>query len=250
MVIHLLKGGGNMPKVCRKYARQDFSDLLSELKSTSTTTFDELKQVKYISVLEINSNQNIITNEECIVDNARRRRFSKMDNPKMKYAYSTISGVLHDRDCPLVKKVRDEFFEMTENYETEMQTCKCCYTIALIRNGTDDGSKHINTYSRFFNKVGATQHDLYKLFIENNAKLKWINANTVQLKVNDDSWQIAFIDGENHLYHNNYIYLKDNTRHFDGGFHKQLVIGNKFHNFLYVMINYSWTEHLEKIKVD
>ncbi len=236
-----------MPRVSRNYQRKDFTKLLNELnsenkESANLNSSDSENKVKI----------NVISKSAEVVGMARRKRSSKMDNPKMKYIYSTKTLLQHDRDCPIAAKIKDEYFEMSENFQIDKRNCTFCNRSSLIRNGIKDGSKRIDTYNNFFKRIGATNKDLYKLFIENKAIVKWENNNTVKLYVGEDNWKVLCdLENGHRLYHNNYICLHDYSRHFDGGFHEQIVLGSRnFHNILNVILSYSWEEHVEKIKAE
>lgn len=225
-----------MPRANRGYQREDFTSLLSELQGNASANVQKSEDVEQSK--EINE-----------VSPAKRRRSSKMDNRDMKYAYSKRLWVLHDRDCVLVPMIPDEDFEMLEEFDTGMQFCSRCYRMALIRAGIGDDGKRIRAYLNFFDKVNASNKEIYKLTIVNHAKLKWEDMNTMLIHVNDDNWKIVCDTSGLKLLHNNYLKLEDYTRHFTTGFHEQKINGShNINNCLNVICSYSWEQHVELMK--
>lgn len=232
-----------MPRFLRDYERQDFTELLNELQGV-----DEKDKVDVQSTVNDNGN---------VVDMFKRKRSSLMDNPKMLYAYSTHNRVLHDRDCQYVKDISDKHFRMSPVFVKNMRHCGACYRKSLIRNGVGDDRRRMVAYERFFNQLEVSNRDLYMLLIEHEAKLKWINNDVMQIHHKDDTWRIIRGACGLELWHNNYICLKDYTRHFTDGFHKQNVCESPtFHTLLLLMLNYSWECHVAQrekkllVKVD
>ena len=226
-----------MPKVPRNYKRKDYSALLTELQSS----YSAAKTQKNTAVEEPN---------EKPLTAARRLRSSKMDNRRLKYAYSKRQMVLHDKDCDLVKNIPSMEFDMVETIPKGMTICQKCYRIVLIRNAIGDDAKRIPAYLRFFDMVEASNSDLYTLLVEYRASIRWENSYTLTIKVNDDSWQIVHMErGENLLYHNNYYILEDYSRNFLNDYHEQRVNGTQdFHHYSYIICHYSWAEHVESMK--
>ena len=127
-----------MPKVPRNYTRKDYSSLLTELQSTYSasqarkTIDDDAKK-----------------REQEPLTAARRLRSSKMDNRRLKYAYSKRQMVLHDKACDLVRYIPDMDFDMVETIPKGMTIYKKCYRMVLIRNAIGDDAKKMNAYLRF-----------------------------------------------------------------------------------------------------
>lgn len=229
----MMKGRGFIPKVSRNYVRQDFSDLLNELQGVPVVQESEVEK-------DIPEKKEVKS-----VDLAFRHRASLMDNPKMLYAYSSKSQVLHDRDCFRVVEIADVDFRMLTEFRVDMKTCPMCYRRAMIRSGVGDDRRRMDAYERFFNQVGVSNRDLYTLLIENKARLKWINNDVMQLRVHEDSWQIRRDKDGLELWHNNYIRLEDMSRHFKEGFHRQTDLGNNsVHNIIRVILSYDYGVHM------
>lgn len=220
-----------MPRVSRNYERTDFSDLLAKMHSAATD--ENTAQVPVT----------VSAPEE--VSEARRRRSSLMDKREMKYAFSRADGILHDRDCPLVKRIEDSDFAMQSEFSQDKTLCRRCYRKAMIRSAVHlDDTKKIDAYLSFFNRIHASNDALFELLIENDAKLSDIQLDSVTVRVNEDRWMIRMIDQDRlHLLHNDYE-TEDNTRYFDKAYHLQKD-GSiySFRHFVFLMCHYSWEEH-------
>ncbi len=223
-----------IPRVTRGYERQDYSALLDELKGLSVTENDEKVH---------------IASEKQGVDAATRCRASLLDNPKMLYAYSNKSRVLHDRDCSKLAEISDAHFRMVSEFPVDMKVCSECYRRAIIRRGVGDDRKRIPAYERFFNKVRVSDSYLYDLMIKNKALVKLIDNNVMEITVREDTWQFVCGSTGYELWHNNYICLKDGSRYFTKGFHRQTVFGGyTAHNILRVILTYRCDIHKSKTK--
>lgn len=178
------------------------------------------------------------------VDLDLRRRASLMDNQNMLYAYSSRMRVSHDRDCIHVADIPDGEFQMLSEVPRGMKMCPVCYRVALIRSGIGADRRRMQAYERFFEHVDASNADLYRLVIKHKARLKWINNNVMQIKVHEDTWRVIRVGQGIELWHNNYIRLEDDSRHFRAGFHRQYVRGDDtFHNILKTILAYRWEAH-------
>jgi hypothetical protein len=227
----------------RNYEQQDFTDLLNELQGIVPEVKNE----------DITSNAEDVAIDKSgdVVNPEKRRRASLMDNPKMLYAYSDKDMILHDRDCSCIKEIPDNEFYMLSKYDFNMNRCPLCYRKAIIRSGIGDDARRIGAYVRFFDRVDASNRDLALLLVNRKGKATWINNDIMEIFVNDDSWQIVCSDDKFELHHNNYIKLEDGSRHFTNGFHKQVVYGQQtFHNFLNLILSYSWHRHLENAEAE
>lgn len=224
-----------MARFFRTHKRQDFTELLNELNGVGPVDKD-LKQTNYS------------IEKKDVVDLAKRRRASLMDNSDMLYVYSGVHRVLHDRDCFRLPEIPDEEFEMLSEFDVSMKTCPMCYRRALIRSGVGADRRRIHAYERFFKRVEVSNEDLYLLLIENKAQLRWRSNDVMEIRVRDDSWQIRHNGDALELWHNNYACLDDLTRHFTVGFHRQEVYGfPTIRNLFNLIVTYSWEKHLESV---
>ncbi len=175
------------------------------------------------------------------------RRHSLMSNPNMRYVYSRKDLVFHDKLCPKIKAISNHDFQMVPNFKKEETWCRECYRKALIRAGISQDAKRLSAYETFFERAGASIRNLFELFIENEAKISWVNTNMVQLKVHEDTWRVTCNTDGVELLHNNYIYLGNDSRLFTDGFHRQSTYGNDtFAGITKIMTSYSWEEHQKR----
>lgn len=233
--------GGILPKTLRKYEREDFSYLLDELRAGSGNESNILQTDSIEESLKENKD-NTITLEEM----QRRRRASLFDNRKNKYVIDKRKGIIHDRDCELVKDIPDNAFDMSSVLDEEKTICTNCRMNAYIRCGIGDDGKRIGVYHHFLTKVNASVNIIRTLTVENQGKLFMENPDIMRIKVREDSWLVKLhSNGKVTLYHNNYTVLPDDTRFFYEGYHKQIIgAKNNFFNALKIIYGYSWEEHL------
>lgn len=154
------------------------------------------------------------------VSPASRRRQSLLDRHEMKFAYSKATGIYHDRDCPWVKSIADENFEMYQEYNKAGKWCERCYRNALIRSAlVPDEMKYFSAYCKRFNRLWASNADLYRLFIVEKAVLYRIDTELVYLKVHDDKWAIGMDEDGIYIMHNNYVRAINGDRIMRKEFH-------------------------------
>ena len=156
-----------------------------------------------------------------VVSQAQRKRASLMDNRKMLYAYSSKHRVLHDRDCPKVRGISDKHFRMTSEFLKGMSLCAECQNRIYIRHGIGDDWRRIADYERFFNRMELQTQDLFSLFIGNDARVKWIDFNTLEVRVHHDTWRVVQRGEQVELWHNNYWRLENHERSMERKFHLQ-----------------------------
>ena len=229
-----------MARVCTKhYEHKDFTGLLAELQSLGSG------EVVPAPVPEKPKPAEKII----FISPETRRRASLLSNPRMRYAYSQVDNIIHDRECEVLKTIQDKDFRMLTDFDTSRPICRHCYRKAVVRSGIGDDAKLINAYVRIFDRLKATVTDLKELIIDNGAKLSAIDLDRVVIKVHDDRWMICFVNNKPLLYHNNYSVLDDYQRLFNVGYHLQNDGGvHTFHNFVRMMVSYSWEEHVERLK--
>lgn len=228
-----------MARVCRHYEHKDFSGLLAELQGAGAEVEKpQSAPVKPKTVEKI-----------MYISPETRKRASLLSNPRMRYAYSQIDNTIHDRDCDVLKTIKDKDFRMLADFDQSRPICKQCYRKAVIRSGIGDDAKLINAYVRIFDRLQATVTDLKELILEHGARLSAIDLDRVVIKVHDDRWMICFVNNNPLLYHNNYTVMEDYQRLFSVGYHVQNDGGiHTFHNFARMMLSYSWEDHVEVLK--
>lgn len=228
-----------MPKVCRKYDRMDFSDLLTELQAPQ----EEAGAQNDCEGVETRPEQQSVSVE-------RRRRTSLLSQREMRFVYSKASGIQHDRDCPFVKHIADLNFEMLQDYDVGGKWCPRCYRAALIRSGLVlDETKRMGAYIRRFNALQARNMDLYRLCVECGAKLCKIDIDFVYMRLREDLWAVG-MDGERCLlYHNNYYETEDHRRVMTSGLHPQRIGDiETFHYAVKIICEYKFEAHLQRQK--
>lgn len=221
----------------KKYEHVDYSNLLAELSGKGPGVDNTQAQPRETEPKEPNP-----------VTDAQRRRSHLMDNKNMKYVFSKDNGVMHDRDCPKVPKIRDRYFEMMRCFSTKMPPCPICYRQAIIRAGIQsDDAKRITAYLNVLNRFHASNDNLYKLIIQNKAKLSDVQLDSVVIKVRQDRWMIRCAENGLELLHNNYAVLEEDKRYIFGGYHVQNVPGaHTFGHFVNIMCTYVWKRHTSK----
>lgn len=226
-----------MSRAIRNYKHSDFSNLLKEMKMERRTD----------CIAKISSPHSSYTPKSPIneVSKAKRLRDSLMSNPKMRYVYSVSDGVLHDRECICVKSIPDEEFRMISEFSTEMSWCPQCYRKALIRAAVFDDVWRIDAYVNIFERLGASDRDLFTLIIEHKARTYLVGLDFVCLKVHEDKWMIRMCSDGPRLYHNSYTILENNDRLIKNEFHLQNDHRiHTFHHFVCIMSQYSWSAHI------
>lgn len=232
-----------MPKVLRNYEREDFSTLLESLRIGEDN--DEIKNVMEtpLQILVNNEVPTVISDEEW----RHRRRASMLDNRSYRYVVDQRSGIIHDKDCEMVRTVPDSAFDMIKTIDADSNICSKCRRDAYICIAIGDDAKHLGIYRNFLKRAGVSDGMVKELTLHNQAKLFMEEPNLLRLKVGEDCWKIKIhTNGKVALYHNNYVVLEDGSRYFNEGYHKQIIGSkNNFINAIGIIYNYSWEKHLK-----
>lgn len=229
-----------MPRVVRNYQHTDFSKLLKELQTPKSVSAS--KPVLLSEKAQVS--------DATFVTPARRRRDQLMGNRTMRYAYSSRVRLLHDRDCPYVRQIPDDEFQMLPALDNSMELCAACRRRALLRVGISlDDTKYLDAYVHLFSRFRATGNDLYTLIITNRAQLHEITPQSVQLRVREDNWLLCEEEQELCLYHNSYSVLENYERQFYPQFHLQQSRRGRdaFRYLAGVICEYSWPEHVARL---
>ena len=227
-----------MPRVMRNYKHTDFTELLNELNGAEWA----MEPAKAESAAP--------NTPTVVISPERRRRDSLMGSRKMRYAYSAADGVLHDRDCPQVKRIRDEDFRMLADIEPSMELCSECRRKALLRAAIPIGdAKRITAYLNVFNAIGATNEDIRSLAVVYNAVISDVTLDSVRIKVRDDSWIIRKNQYTLELYHNNYEFLEYYDRIIKQQYHLQQTRkgDSAYWHLSHIIFHYSWPDHVERM---
>lgn len=227
-----------MPKVCRKYERKDYSDLMQQLQSAK----QEGKPIQPKAPKAQPRTAPVISPEA-------RRRASLMGNPKMKYVISKSTGEKHDRECSCVAQIPDIDFDMVEDFPGWNSFCWKCARKAVVREGVAaDIMKQLDAVMMLFSKMNASMRLIYKLFHVHGGKLFRIEPDRLFVKVREDSWIIQYTPEGCLLYHNNYYVVDEYTRVISKGFHLQSEQPMAFHFICTAITAYSWEEHVRRKK--
>lgn len=231
-----------MPRVARNYQREDFSDLLAQMRQSTAEPAPEKKQ-----------RETKKANHPMQVSQAKRRRDSLMSNRLMRYAYSSVENRIHDRDCAEVSKIPDREFEMLTEYRADLKRCWLCGRRAIVRAGVScEDAKHMDAYMNLLQRFDAITGDLYTLIIVNHAQLFQIKQDSVCIRCKDDTWMLCGGQASLALYHNNYEILKNYERIIKPTFHLQQT-GQQpqaFRFLINVMLHYSWPEHVARFQAE
>ena len=218
--------------------RQDYTDLLNELKGVPA---EEEKSIPD----DVATTKPVSPEKEC--------RASLMENPTWLYAYSRGRRVLHDRDCAHVARISDGNLRTLSEFKANMKVCPVCYRRAILRSGIGDDGGRIQAYERFFDESLVSDDDLYRLIVENKARLKWMSVRVMRVKVREDTWQVVreTVRGRvwYRLWHNNYTQMENGSRCFSKRFHPQMRQPGSLSKVLDRIVTYSWVKHVEKASV-
>lgn len=179
-----------MPRVDRRRERDDFSELLEQLKTQKDA---EPAAVRMPAVME--------QPQVSEVSAARRRRSSLMDNRKLRYVVSPFGAHAHDRDCPEVRDIPDEEFDMVEDFPESRWFCEKCYHRALIRKGlAQHEMNQIDRYCAVFQSFHPENKDLRRLMLKEDTKLRGVGRDYVELQASGEEWRIYAQGNECLLY--------------------------------------------------
>ena len=226
-----------MPKVSRNYQHQDFSQLLTELK---TADINAAKKAGTASSAQAPAKQ---------VSAAQRKRASLLDDRNMKFIYSKSTGKAHDRDCPLAASIEDDDFAMLPAFPKPVHFCHQCYRKALIREAlAPENGKRIDICMHIFNAMRARTYDLQRLILDHHAKVYKVEQDRVYLQVREDRWYLQPSEKRCLLYHNNYINLENDQRLIVDTFHLQHEWPVSFLAAMEEMSQYTWENHVRHKK--
>lgn len=221
-----------MQKDARKYQRKDYASLLKDLNTNKLES-------------EPNAAEEPFAPEELSPEKERRNKL--MAKKEMRYAYSILEVVIHDKDCPKAAQIPDKDFCMSDQFLSGKVGCIDCYRRAIIRNGIQPGDeKNLSSYVRVFTKLRAKDLDLVDLFFIQKAKLYKVEPNAAYILLREDRWMIREEGAEICLYHNNYEMQRDYSRTMNIGFHLQAK-ARTFQRCISYMCNYTWEGHLASL---
>lgn len=148
---------------------------------------------------------------------------SLRDNPDVLFIRDTKTNILHDKSCEDLDKIPFENLEVFQgSLIEEYHYCRHCRDRSHIRLACGDDFKHFSMYKRFLKDGGLSEYEIECYTRQNDFHMRLVGSDTLQIKANEDTWQI--IKTRKHRYtlmHNNYCIS-------DAG--ERLISGNKeFH---------------------
>ena len=193
------------------YEHRDFSNLLKELnKNTGSVDIDGTCAV-------------VVEPEESYVSVSAEteKRHRIMSNERIKFLYSSKIGVIHDKHCICAKQIPDDDLEYCEEYQVNLKHCPECMIQAYVVSGAKD-PKEIDSYLKFFKKVGITEEHAKNIFIDNKMYTR-ISPDILTIWHKEDTWKIKALPkkGRVQVFHNNYKVKAKGERAFTQGFHVQ-----------------------------
>lgn len=153
------------------------------------------------------------------------------------------SGILHDRECFYVRRIRHGRQINKIEPDIEVRFCKWCQRKAVIRNGVKDVSD-CEICEKFFDEKQVSTSLLTRLFVEKGAEAEMVPLG-IQIYCGDDYWRIRWKSekGASVLEHNNYVRTIEGERYFTKGYHEQHIRPNTVTSALHYLMKYDYTAH-------
>lgn len=237
-----------MKRVRKNFEPIDGEALLNDLHNPKSESKNSAGSETIVKTVVPKRKPNTVSDES-------RRRQSIMDNPKVPFIFNAVDGTVHDKDCPLAKKIPGKCFRAAyELPKDNEKICLNCFRMAMVRLMAGSDRKHISAYCKFFKRIGFGKGILFKLAVRNKSSLLGISKDQINLKVNEDKWILIINNNKVELWHNNYSVCEDNTRIIFDTYHKQAVYYmNGPHGCVVladIILNYSWKKHAETKKAE
>ena len=150
------------------------------------------------------------------------------------------SGILHDRECFCVRRIRHGRQINKIEPDTEVRFCKWCQRKAVVRNGVKDVSD-CEICEKFFDEKQVSTSLLTRLFVEKRAKAEMLPVG-IRIYCGDDCWRIRWksTEGASVLEHNNYVRMLAGERYFTKGYHEQHIRPNTVTSALHCLMAYDY----------
>lgn len=179
------------------------------------------------------------------VDIWTRRKQSLLDDPRNLFYYGGANGVIHDRDCPELKKIDPKDLQASATGPEELGYCPRCAYRLYARVACAPVSKEVDAVEHLVRRhhIGI---DRWIHYVEDEGlKLHVLSLTEYQASCNKDSWMIRVdADGKMHLWHNNYIHTDDGGRYVTMGLHDQGIVSKNLILMFDLICHYDWTYHL------
>lgn len=150
------------------------------------------------------------------------------------------SGILHDRECFYVRRIRHGRQINKIEPDIEVRFCKWCQRKAVVRNGVKDVSD-CEICEKFFDEKQVSTSLLTRLFVEKGAEAEMVPVG-IQIYCGDDYWRIRWKNekGASVLEHNNYVRTIEGERYFTKGYHEQHIRPNTVTSALHYLMAYDY----------
>ena len=173
-----------MKRVGKNFEPIDGEALLNELHNQKSESEDKADSEAIVNPVIPKRKPNTVSDES-------RRRQSIMDNPKVPFIFNAVDGTVHDKDCPLAKKIPGKCFRAAHELPKDNEKiCPNCFRMAMVRLMAGSDRKHISAYCKFFKRIGFGKGILFKLAVRNKTSLLGISKNQIKLKVNEDKPEV------------------------------------------------------------
>lgn len=179
------------------------------------------------------------------VDTWTRRKQSLLDDPKNLFYYGGKDGLIHDRDCPEMKKIDPKDLQASATGPEELGYCPRCAYRLYARVACAPISKEVDAVEHLVRRhhIGISRWIHY--VEDEGLKLHVLSLTEYQASCNKDSWMIRVdADGKMHLWHNNYIHTGDGGRYVTMGLHDQGIVSKNLTLMFDLICHYDWTYHL------
>lgn len=179
------------------------------------------------------------------VDIWTRRKQSLLDDPRNLFYYGGANGVIHDRDCPELKKIDPKDLQASATGPEELGYCPRCAYRLYARVACAPISKEVDAVEHLVRRhhIGISRWIHY--VEDEGLKLHVLSLTEYQASCNKDSWMIRVDeDGKMHLWHNNYIHTDDGGRYVTTGLHDQGIVSKNLTLMFDLICHYDWTYHL------
>ena len=179
------------------------------------------------------------------VDTWTRRKQSLLDDPRNLFYYGGANGVIHDRDCPELKKIDPKDLQASATGPEELGYCPRCAYRLYARVACAPVSKEVDAVEHLVRRhhIGISRWIHY--VEDEGLKLHVLSLTEYQASCNKDSWMIRVdADGKMHLWHNNYIHTDDGGRYVTMGLHDQGIVSKNLTLMFDLICHYDWTYHL------
>lgn len=179
------------------------------------------------------------------VDTWTRRKQSLLDDPKNLFYYGGEDGLIHDRDCPEMKRIDPKNLQASTTGPEELGYCPRCAYRLYARVACAPVSKEVDAVEHLVRRhhIGISRWIHY--VEDEGLKLHVLSLTEYQAFCNKDSWMIRVdADGKMHLWHNNYIHTDDGGRYVTMGLHDQGIVSKNLTLMFDLICHYDWTYHL------